>query len=70
MKCFHPAFSPLSHPFIPKTFFAKPAVSLTDGLFTKTAENVTLLRSSGGYLTSCFFFFFFFLCFFKDFFET
>lgn len=67
MKCFHPAFSPLSHPFIPKTFFAKPAVSLTDGLFTKTAENVTLLRSSGGYLTSCFFFF---PLFFKDFFET
>lgn len=40
MKCFHPAFSPLSHPFIPKTFFAKPTVSLTDGLFTKKLQRM------------------------------
>lgn len=66
MKCFHPAFS-LSHPFIPKTFFAKPAVSLTDGLFTKNCRECYITTFQWRILDKLLFFSF---GFFKDFFET
>lgn len=52
-------FSPLSQPFIPKTFFAKPAVGLMppDGLFTEKSYRECYIITFQWRILDMFFFF-------------